>query len=133
MKSVPAILFAFIIYTILFVFSEQCLEPLGYIQCIGVYSYLPLHVSLVVFMHSLSFRGFVYCRNEELEAGWVVYSNSYLLHRPASFDTKSHQLCQVIDPYTLQVSRICMQNLFYLLNIFIRTHICAYACILLCY
>ncbi|XP_026795565.1 probable E3 ubiquitin-protein ligase HECTD4 isoform X2 [Pangasianodon hypophthalmus] len=51
-------------------------------------------------------RGFVYCRNEELEAGWVVHSSSYLLHRPASFDTKSHQLCQVIDPYTLQVCQI---------------------------
>lgn len=54
-------------------------------------------------MYSLSFRGFVYCRNEELEAGWVVHSSSYLLHRPSSFDTKTHQLCQVIDPYTLQV------------------------------
>lgn len=63
-----------------------------------------LSMSYLLFMPSLSFRGFVYCRNEELEAGWVVHSKCYLLHRPASFDTKSHQLCQVIDPYTLQVS-----------------------------
>ncbi|XP_062371736.1 probable E3 ubiquitin-protein ligase HECTD4 isoform X2 [Sardina pilchardus] len=48
-------------------------------------------------------RGFVYCRNEELEAGWVVYCSGRLLHRPASFDAKPHQLCQVLDPYTLQV------------------------------
>lgn len=51
-------------------------------------------------------RGFVYCRNEELEAGWVAYSSGYLLHRPASFDTKPHQLCQIIDPFTLQVSQV---------------------------
>lgn len=48
----------------------------------------------------------MYCRNEELEAGWVVYSSGRLLHRPASFDAKPHQLCQVIDPYTLQVTHI---------------------------
>ncbi|KAG9331709.1 hypothetical protein JZ751_018364, partial [Albula glossodonta] len=29
-----------------------------------------------------------------------------LLHRPSSFDTKPHQLCQVIDPFTLQVRQI---------------------------
>ncbi|KAI1901157.1 hypothetical protein AGOR_G00057300 [Albula goreensis] len=51
-------------------------------------------------------RGFVYCRNEELEQGWVVYSSGRLLHRPSSFDTKPHQLCQVIDPFTLQVRQI---------------------------
>ncbi|XP_028827058.1 probable E3 ubiquitin-protein ligase HECTD4 isoform X2 [Denticeps clupeoides] len=51
-------------------------------------------------------RGFVYCRNEDLEAGWVVYSSGRLLHRPASFDAKPQQLCQVIDPYTLQVCQI---------------------------
>lgn len=49
------------------------------------------------------YRGFVYCRNEELEAGWVVFSNGRLLHRPSSFDAKPHQLCQVVDPFTLQV------------------------------
>lgn len=84
-------------------------------------------------MHSLYFRGFVYCRNEELEAGWVVHSSSHLLHRPASFDTKSHQLCQVIDPYTLQVSNNIHVFTLYLLNIhartqknLIRTDLCAY-------
>ncbi|XP_067256066.1 probable E3 ubiquitin-protein ligase HECTD4 isoform X7 [Chanodichthys erythropterus] len=51
-------------------------------------------------------RGFVYCRNEEMEAGWVAHSSGFLLHRPASFDTKPHQLCQVIDPFTLQVSQV---------------------------
>uniref|UniRef100_A0A8C1PKU9 HECT domain E3 ubiquitin protein ligase 4 n=1 Tax=Cyprinus carpio TaxID=7962 RepID=A0A8C1PKU9_CYPCA len=51
-------------------------------------------------------RGFVYCRNEELEAGWLAHSSGFLLHRPASFDTKPHQLCQVIDPFTLQVSQV---------------------------
>ncbi|XP_046872567.1 probable E3 ubiquitin-protein ligase HECTD4 isoform X1 [Hypomesus transpacificus] len=51
-------------------------------------------------------RGFVYCRNEELEPGWVVFSSGRLLHRPASFDAKSHQLCQVLDPFTLQVCQI---------------------------
>uniref|UniRef100_A0A8B9JW99 HECT domain E3 ubiquitin protein ligase 4 n=1 Tax=Astyanax mexicanus TaxID=7994 RepID=A0A8B9JW99_ASTMX len=51
-------------------------------------------------------RGFVYCRNEELEPGWVVYSSGRLLHRPASFDSKPHQLCQVIDPFTLKVNQI---------------------------
>ncbi|TNN86402.1 E3 ubiquitin-protein ligase highwire [Liparis tanakae] len=48
-------------------------------------------------------RGFVYCRNEELEPGWVVFCSGRLLHRPSSFDAKPHQLCQVIDPFTLQV------------------------------
>ncbi|XP_027132186.1 probable E3 ubiquitin-protein ligase HECTD4 isoform X1 [Larimichthys crocea] len=51
-------------------------------------------------------RGFVYCRNEELEPGWVVFSSGRLLHRPSSFDAKPHQLCQVIDPFTLQVCQI---------------------------
>uniref|UniRef100_A0A3B4BE60 HECT domain-containing protein n=1 Tax=Periophthalmus magnuspinnatus TaxID=409849 RepID=A0A3B4BE60_9GOBI len=51
-------------------------------------------------------RGFVYCRNEELEPGWVVFCSGRLLHRPLSFDAKPHQLCQVIDPYTLQVCQI---------------------------
>uniref|UniRef100_A0A671K5X4 Probable E3 ubiquitin-protein ligase HECTD4 n=1 Tax=Sinocyclocheilus anshuiensis TaxID=1608454 RepID=A0A671K5X4_9TELE len=51
-------------------------------------------------------RGFVYCRNEELEAGWLAHSSGFLLYRPASFDTKPHQLCQVIDPFTLQVSQV---------------------------
>ncbi|KAK7934210.1 hypothetical protein WMY93_005106 [Mugilogobius chulae] len=51
-------------------------------------------------------RGFVYCRNEELEPGWVVFSSGRLLHRPLSFDAKPHQLCQVVDPYTLQVCQI---------------------------
>lgn len=50
-----------------------------------------------------SCRGFVYCRNEELEPGWVVFSSGRLLHRPSSFDAKPHQLCQVVDPFTLQV------------------------------
>ena len=49
------------------------------------------------------YRGFVYCRNEELEPGWLVFSSGRLLHRPSSFDAKPHQLCQVIDPFTLQV------------------------------
>lgn len=48
-------------------------------------------------------RGFVYCRNEELEPGWVVFSSGRLLHRPSSFDAKPYQLCQVVDPFTLQV------------------------------
>ncbi|XP_063042342.1 probable E3 ubiquitin-protein ligase HECTD4 isoform X2 [Engraulis encrasicolus] len=51
-------------------------------------------------------RGFVYCRNEELEPGWVVYSSGRLLHRPASFDAKPQHLCQLIDPHTLQVVQI---------------------------
>uniref|UniRef100_A0A8D3DKM7 HECT domain-containing protein n=1 Tax=Scophthalmus maximus TaxID=52904 RepID=A0A8D3DKM7_SCOMX len=51
-------------------------------------------------------RGFVYCRNEELEPGWVVFSSGRLLHRPSSFDAKPHQLCQVIDPFTLQLCQI---------------------------
>ncbi|XP_031704959.1 probable E3 ubiquitin-protein ligase HECTD4 isoform X2 [Anarrhichthys ocellatus] len=51
-------------------------------------------------------RGFVYCRNEELEPGWVVFCSGRLLHRPSSFDAKPHQLCQVIDPFTLQVCQI---------------------------
>lgn len=48
-------------------------------------------------------RGFVYCRNEELEAGWVAFGNSKLLHRPVSFDNKPHSLFQVVDQHTLQV------------------------------
>ncbi|XP_048853239.1 probable E3 ubiquitin-protein ligase HECTD4 isoform X2 [Brienomyrus brachyistius] len=51
-------------------------------------------------------RGFVYCRNEELEPGWVVFGSGRLLHRPASFDAKPHQLCQVIDQFSLQVCQI---------------------------
>nr|XP_033812752.1 probable E3 ubiquitin-protein ligase HECTD4 isoform X2 [Geotrypetes seraphini] len=51
-------------------------------------------------------RGFVYCRNEELEAGWIVFGNGSLVHRPASFDNKPQSLFQVIDQYTLQVSQI---------------------------
>lgn len=45
----------------------------------------------------------MYCRNEELEPGWVVFSSGRLLHRPCSFDGKPYQLCQVVDPFTLQV------------------------------
>lgn len=52
-------------------------------------------------------RGFVYCRNEELEPGWVVFSSGRLLHRPSSFDAKPYQLCQVVDPFTLQVRLLC--------------------------
>ncbi|XP_039627266.1 probable E3 ubiquitin-protein ligase HECTD4 [Polypterus senegalus] len=51
-------------------------------------------------------RGFVYCRNEELEAGWIAFSNCRLLHRPASFDNKPHYLFQIIDQFTLQVCQI---------------------------
>ncbi|ERE76481.1 putative E3 ubiquitin-protein ligase C12orf51-like protein [Cricetulus griseus] len=48
-------------------------------------------------------RGFVYCRNEELEPGWVAYGSGHLLHRPVSFDNKPHSLFQVLDQNTLQV------------------------------
>ncbi|XP_075290616.1 putative E3 ubiquitin-protein ligase HECTD4 isoform X4 [Opisthocomus hoazin] len=51
-------------------------------------------------------RGFVYCRNEELETGWVAFGNSKLLHRPVSFDNKPHSLFQVVDQHTLQVCQI---------------------------
>lgn len=48
-------------------------------------------------------RGFVYCRNEELDPGWVAFGSGCLLHRPVSFDNKPHSLFQVIDQNTLQV------------------------------
>ncbi|XP_058387437.1 probable E3 ubiquitin-protein ligase HECTD4 isoform X6 [Diceros bicornis minor] len=48
-------------------------------------------------------RGFVYCRNEELEPGWIAFGSGSLLHRPVSFDNKPHSLFQVIDQNTLQV------------------------------
>lgn len=48
-------------------------------------------------------RGFVYCRNEELETGWVAFGNGKLLHRPVSFDSKPHYLFQLVDQHTLQV------------------------------
>ncbi|XP_042636541.1 probable E3 ubiquitin-protein ligase HECTD4 [Orycteropus afer afer] len=48
-------------------------------------------------------RGFVYCRNEELEPGWVAFGSGSLLHRPVSFDNKPHSLFQVIDQNTLQI------------------------------
>nr|XP_015221532.1 PREDICTED: probable E3 ubiquitin-protein ligase HECTD4 [Lepisosteus oculatus] len=51
-------------------------------------------------------RGFVYCRNEELEPGWIAFGSGRLLHRPASFDSKPHYLFQVIDPFSLQVCQI---------------------------
>uniref|UniRef100_A0A4X2K6H4 HECT domain E3 ubiquitin protein ligase 4 n=1 Tax=Vombatus ursinus TaxID=29139 RepID=A0A4X2K6H4_VOMUR len=51
-------------------------------------------------------RGFVYCRNDELEPGWVAFGNGNLLHRPVSFDNKPHSLFQVIDQNTLQVCQI---------------------------
>ncbi|XP_051557544.1 probable E3 ubiquitin-protein ligase HECTD4 [Myxocyprinus asiaticus] len=51
-------------------------------------------------------RGFVYCRNDELEAGWLAHTSGCLLHRPATFDTKPHQLCQLLDPFTLQVCQV---------------------------
>ncbi|XP_057234090.1 probable E3 ubiquitin-protein ligase HECTD4 isoform X2 [Malurus melanocephalus] len=51
-------------------------------------------------------RGFVYCRNEELEAGWVAFGNGKLLHRPVSFDSKPHYLFQLVDQHTLQVCQI---------------------------
>ncbi|XP_025970267.2 probable E3 ubiquitin-protein ligase HECTD4 isoform X4 [Dromaius novaehollandiae] len=51
-------------------------------------------------------RGFVYCRNEELETGWVAFGNNKLLHRPVSFDNKPHSLFQVVDQHTLQVCQI---------------------------
>nr|XP_023417792.1 probable E3 ubiquitin-protein ligase HECTD4 [Cavia porcellus] len=50
-------------------------------------------------------RGFVYCRNEELEPGWLAFGSGSLLHRPVSFDNKPHSLFQVIDQNTLQVCR----------------------------
>lgn len=62
-----------------------------------------IYIKLKHLLFVLPHRGFVYCRNEEMEAGWVAHSSGFLLHRPASFDTKPHQLCQVIDPFTLQV------------------------------
>ncbi|KAK2522841.1 Hectd4 [Columba guinea] len=56
-------------------------------------------------------RGFVYCRNEELEPGWVAFGNGKLLHRPVSFDNKPHSLFQVVDQHTLQVENgICIAN-----------------------
>ncbi|XP_043924358.1 probable E3 ubiquitin-protein ligase HECTD4 isoform X2 [Protopterus annectens] len=48
-------------------------------------------------------RGFVYCRNEDLEAGWIAFGSGSLLHRPVSFDCKPTSLAQVIDHYSLQV------------------------------
>ncbi|XP_029777324.1 probable E3 ubiquitin-protein ligase HECTD4 isoform X6 [Suricata suricatta] len=51
-------------------------------------------------------RGFVYCRNEELEPGWVAFGSGGLLHRPVSFDNKPHSLFQVIDQNTLQVCQM---------------------------
>ncbi|XP_036132418.1 probable E3 ubiquitin-protein ligase HECTD4 isoform X13 [Molossus molossus] len=51
-------------------------------------------------------RGFVYCRNEELEPGWLAYGSGSLLHRPVSFDNKPHSLFQVIDHNTLQVCQM---------------------------
>ncbi|XP_054852988.1 probable E3 ubiquitin-protein ligase HECTD4 isoform X3 [Eublepharis macularius] len=51
-------------------------------------------------------RGFVYCRNEELETGWIAFGNGRLLHRPVSFDNKPHSLFQVIDQNTLQVCQL---------------------------
>lgn len=53
----------------------------------------------------------MYCRNEELEPGWVAFGNGSLLHRPVSFDNKPHSLFQVIDQNTLQVNktpRLCV-------------------------
>ncbi|GAB5579058.1 probable E3 ubiquitin-protein ligase HECTD4 isoform X7 [Prionailurus iriomotensis] len=50
--------------------------------------------------------GFVYCRNEELEPGWVAFGSGGLLHRPVSFDNKPHSLFQVIDQNTLQVCQV---------------------------
>ncbi|XP_006894741.1 PREDICTED: probable E3 ubiquitin-protein ligase HECTD4 [Elephantulus edwardii] len=51
-------------------------------------------------------RGFVYCRNEELEPGWLAFGSGSLLHRPVSFDNKPHFLFQVIDQNTLQVGQV---------------------------
>nr|XP_036869936.1 probable E3 ubiquitin-protein ligase HECTD4 isoform X2 [Manis javanica] len=53
-------------------------------------------------------RGFVYCRNEELEPGWVAFGSGSLLHRPVSFDNKPHSLFQVIDQNTLQVCQVVL-------------------------
>ena len=67
-----------------------------------------------LFIFSLFPRGFVYCRNEELEAGWVAFGNSKLLNRPVSFDNKPHSLFQVVDQHTLQVkgtASMCMAQL----------------------
>ncbi|KAH0625638.1 hypothetical protein JD844_015228 [Phrynosoma platyrhinos] len=50
--------------------------------------------------------GFVYCRNEELESGWVAFGNGKLLHRPVSFDNKPQSLFQVVDQNTLQVCQL---------------------------
>ncbi|KAF4011687.1 hypothetical protein G4228_004098 [Cervus hanglu yarkandensis] len=52
------------------------------------------------------YRGFVYCRNEELEPGWLAFGSGSLLHRPVSFDNKPHSLFQVIDQNTLQVCQV---------------------------
>lgn len=56
-------------------------------------------------------RGFVYCRNEELEPGWVAFGNGKLLHRPVSFDNKPHSLFQVVDQHTLQVKERVIADL----------------------
>ncbi|KAL8180059.1 UNVERIFIED_CONTAM: putative E3 ubiquitin-protein ligase HTD4, partial [Gekko kuhli] len=55
-------------------------------------------------------RGFVYCRNEELETGWIAFGHGRLLHRPVSFDNKPHSLFQVIDQNTLQERIILMRK-----------------------
>ncbi|XP_036077417.1 probable E3 ubiquitin-protein ligase HECTD4 isoform X3 [Rousettus aegyptiacus] len=51
-------------------------------------------------------RGFVYCRNEDLEPGWVAFGSGCLLHRPVSFDNKPHSLFQVVEQNTLQVCQV---------------------------
>lgn len=62
---------------------------------------------------ALPFRGFVYCRNEELESGWVAFGSGRLVHRPVSFDSKPHSLFQVIDQNTLQVKSEVLLDLVF--------------------
>lgn len=51
------------------------------------------------------YRGYVYARNPEPEAGWVAYGDGYLIHRPAEYDQRPAQFIHIMDPSTLKVNQ----------------------------
>ena len=57
-----------------------------------------------------SVRGFVYCRNTELEPGFVAFADGVLLHRPYSYDKTEGPavLARVLDTGTLELGEDVM-------------------------
>lgn len=73
------------------------------------------------FLISIFSRGFVYSKNLDILPCHVAYGNSLLLSRPISYDQESDvvNLCQVIDPDSLQVREFSFFSLSLSLSCFV--------------